>query len=408
MTPGPVDLDGGRQSPLSTVLALVPAALVMLTVAIIQLETRSGAGGYDAIADWVIVNAALDGLNLGDPIVDMAARYGVDLPALEGQADATHPRTPGGLLLLAWLAALDVGMAYPVMLSINVVATLALLWWVCRSFDIRPVDALLAAVFIVASGFMYGALEFGAISPLIALLVFAYWRSLAIGRRGALGGIAVGVAAALKVFPVLFLAAAARQRRWATAAWSAGAVLVLSLTAFAIFDLGSLASTISQLSLASEQWVPFGGNLSIGGLLTALGVQSTVAVGIAAVLGLTWVSLNWQRMRGVDATMALISVAILVSWPMVWGHYMIIATPALAVFWRSGGVAARRLVSIWLVAWVVIPALILWTEGPPMAEQVALAALQLLLVAAVHTLRGGAVIPNGRGRRRLPEGDRSP
>ena len=66
--------------------------------------------------------------------------------------------------------------------------------------------------------------------PVAGVFAFATLGLLAIDRgRDRIGGVLLGLAAAVKVFPALLIAWALWKRRWAAAAWGAGAAAVLFL-----------------------------------------------------------------------------------------------------------------------------------------------------------------------------------
>ena len=66
--------------------------------------------------------------------------------------------------------------------------------------------------------------------PVVGVFAFATLGLLAIDRgRDRVGGVLLGLAAAVKVFPALLIAWALWKRRWAAAAWGAGAAAVLFL-----------------------------------------------------------------------------------------------------------------------------------------------------------------------------------
>ncbi|HEU4394831.1 MAG TPA: glycosyltransferase family 87 protein [Planctomycetota bacterium] len=76
--------------------------------------------------------------------------------------------------------------------------------------------------------FLAGALGGG--FPVVGVFAFATLGLLAIDRgRDRIGGVLLGLAAAVKIFPALLIAWALWKRRWAAAAWGAGAAAVLFL-----------------------------------------------------------------------------------------------------------------------------------------------------------------------------------
>jgi hypothetical protein len=259
--------------------------------------------------------------------------------------------------------------------------------WVGLAFRLSEKEVVIGSLLVVASGYMYGALEFGAISAFVALLVFAYWQSLRHVGIEVGGGLALGLAISLKIFPAIFLVVAVVRRSRKAMAWALGSAFTLGVVGLLWFDGTSSSGFLETLSLASQQWIPFVGNISLAGVLSSAGLAPGPAAAVALSCGVLWVSLSWRKGDHLDRAMTILTVAVLVTWPVVWGHYMFLGVAAAGYLWKSGQTAARYLAATWLVAWVVRPAVLLSIEVAPALSQVSALAIQLLLVAAVHVTR---------------------
>jgi alpha-1,2-mannosyltransferase len=165
---------------------------------------------------------------------------------------------------------------------------------------------------------------------ILALLVAA---SLDLARqRDARAGIWLGIATALKVFPVLLLAFVAYRGRWRAAATGAGLAIALSLLALSpLGATGALASAQDWLAQSSAgSWVLVRRNQSLTGVLGRLGAPHAWV--LVADLGLIGAAALALRHPSPDHDLAhdlgiVTLVAVLVS-PLAWIHYFFLAFPA--------------------------------------------------------------------------------
>ncbi|TCP56098.1 alpha-1,2-mannosyltransferase [Tamaricihabitans halophyticus] len=167
------------------------------------------------------------------------------------------------------------------------------------------------------------------------------------GRR--YGGMLIGVAAAVKLTPLIFVVHLLVVRRWADAARAVGTFLGLQLLAF-LFVPGQ----------AAEYWTELGGDLelvdtgdwifnqSLEGTMLRLTAEAhwsaPVALGIGAVLAIPAVWLvRWFSTRGDQVSALLVTgfLGLLVS-PISWTHHWVWAVPLLVMLlarahWRTAG-----------------------------------------------------------------------
>ena len=181
-------------------------------------------------------------------------------------------------------------------------------------------------------------IRLGQVSVVIGALLVLGWRQL---RRGedARAGVAIGIAAGLKLFPlVLLVSLAVRRRRAFTAAAvtvSAAAVLV---TLFVGADAWAEYAAAARLIARSFEAAP--NNLSIVVRLAALFPRALVPL-LHAAAAITAVSLTLALTRGaqgLDARLRLfdvefasfVTLALLLS-PVAWHHYAFMLALPIAV-----------------------------------------------------------------------------
>lgn len=290
----------------------------------------------DVIADWVAAKSAIDGKDPYREAAALAARYGPGLrpPTLGDRG--VHFRPPGSLVLLAPITLLDAGDVFDVVVFLNAGLVIVLAMLIGR---LLGVDVRLALLVAPMGALMLPIVEtfnWGSQSLLIAVLLVATW--LSVRRHDSLvGGALLGVACALKLYPLLLVVPLFGHGR-RRAAWTAlGSFAALQLAAVALFRGVSLGRALDAMSDAGRVWGSFRGNSSLAGVLARMalpwGVATVVALGVGALL--LWV--GWKRLRGFEDRFAFtLLVATLVS-PLSWLHYdvAIIAVAAWCAARRS-------------------------------------------------------------------------
>ncbi|EWC59714.1 putative conserved integral membrane protein [Actinokineospora spheciospongiae] len=210
------------------------------------------------------------------------------------------------------------------------------------------------------------------------LLVFAgafalepVWRTLALGQvnlvlaalvavdvlvlRGRpAGGVLIGLAAAVKLTPLIFVAHLALTGRWADAGRAAGTFVLLNLAAWALLpgDTGAFwgQALLDGNDATTNSWI---GNQSINGLvqrLTGEGHWAMAAWAVAGALCLAVGALVVTRLakRGdqVGALLVTAFAGLLVS-PVSWTHHWVWVVPLVG--WLIG-----RGRPLWVVAVAVV------------------------------------------------------
>jgi len=272
----------------------------------------------------------------------------------------TYP--PAAALLFVPLAAVPEGFAWGVLGAVSVLA-LALTIRICARDSARWSGWGVVAVSTVAAiAFepVWKTLFLGQVNlVLTALIVVDVLVLCAPGRSSRWGGVLVGVAAAVKLTPLIFAAHLLITGRWRDAVRAFGTFAVLQALMFALIP-GDVAKYWTEAvsdpeRVGSVHWIF---NQSMNGLVTRLsggaGWAMPVAIAVAAVLAVpaVWLVVRYYR-RG-EALAALLvtaSFGLLLS-PVSWSHHWVWAVPLVVLlltrgaYWRAAVVAAFFVVAV--------------------------------------------------------------
>ena len=334
---------------------------------------------FDLRADRLTALAALDEADPYVPLSELTDRYDSDL----GWAHV-HPRTPGALVLQAPLALVPESGLRLVSVAMTAGAVVGTAVIGMRLRPSRPAVVAAVAMLFGVTSVAVESVSVGAQSSLVALLLaFAWWRIRA--GEDAAGGVAVGAAITLKVFPWLILVLLLGKRR-RTAAWAVGSVTALNGLGllFPGVGLGGALEAVSSANLSESaelngslirllgEWIPAGA-LTVG--LAVVGMVVVTAI----------VRAPWEMDR---QWFAVLAVSLAVS-PLIWRHYALVLIPAAVWMVLRGGVAGRAvaagsavllflpypLVTVWLVVptcvAVVIGTMLAGSQGrrfPPVQQ----------------------------------------
>jgi alpha-1,2-mannosyltransferase len=202
------------------------------------------------------------------------------------------------------------------------------------------------------------------------LLVLAFHAHLR--GRPRLGGVALGLAMAVKLTPLAVLAYLAWRRDWRLVAWSAATVVgVLALTlllgwytrwpeylAFMppigrgtpLVDNQSVNGVVLRVLNPANSGQPIG-PLPLPVLLTWYALEGTLAIAVAATLR------RYRASLGIEAwySFALLLVALPLLEPFAWDHHWAVAVPAIVVAGQMirTGVLARGPAVVLVVAYLL-------------------------------------------------------
>lgn len=285
----------------------------------------------------------------------------------------TYP--PFAAIVLAPLGAVPWWLAVAAMLIANAAATpvmfyLALrlrpvCYWLTRADAARL--ALGAAAVAVWLEPAYTTIAFGQVNILITVLVLI---DLTMPDDAALKGVVTGIAAGVKLIPLIFVLYLAATRRMRSAVVATGAFAVTIAIGYAVVpaaseyyysDLTFLRS--SRVAPVSDDW-----NQSLlGAIARNIGREPGLPwLGVVLAVGAVGIALAARAARsGDDATgYGLCAVTGLLVSPISWTHHWVMALPALLVatvaVWRRRRETPRRAV-VW-VAVIAALAAFCWSE----------------------------------------------
>ncbi|WP_109510212.1 glycosyltransferase 87 family protein [Nocardioides speluncae] len=328
------------------------------------------------------------------------------LPLYEGADPATVlPFTypPFAALLFVPLTVLP----WPVLVAVWSAASFAALVLVCRLYGVPgrwlPVGVAVAALALEP---VWSTLTLGQVNLFLLLLVSA---DLLRGADRRWGGVLIGVAAGIKLTPLIFIFFLLLVGRRDMAGRAVGALAGTVAVGFVVLPRDAVEFwTHAVLDPGRVGGVPFARNQSVLALLTRLlGEEPSKPVWllVAGPLALGVLLLARRAWLRDDRPLAvvLVGLAMLLASPISWSHHWVWVVPALVVLARSGW--SRRWVAGGLVAAVFASCCILW---PPSKDDRELAwnpleqlagnaylwvALAALLLLARHRAAVGTASP---------------
>jgi alpha-1,2-mannosyltransferase len=348
----------------------LPAAVLAALTTLAALARRPP----DRLADLHVYVGAVSGLRQHHSLYDFITADG---------APFTYPPFAGLVLLpLAHLPEWPIGIAWT-LAKVAVVAALAVLtarpaqaWFPPAA---RPWLAPGLAAALFASAPVSSDLRFGQVSVVLATLVLA---DLTLPRPARYRGVLTGLAAAVKLTPLIFLPLLwlARSRR--AALTGVAACAAATALAWAVLPGDSLRFWGTEIWRVSRLGhITTGGNQSFNGALLRLGLAGTpralLTLAVAALVGCLALGRGARAARAGDwlsATVVVGAASVVIS-PVSWTHHQVWLVLA-AVLPVRGPTAARVAWPVLVLAVMILPVLAL--PGP-------LGNLRLLLAVAVAT-----------------------
>jgi alpha-1,2-mannosyltransferase len=181
-------------------------------------------------------------------------------------------------------------------------------------------------------------------------------------------GVGVGVAAAVKLTPLLFVAYLLATRRWRAAATALATFVAAAGLGFLFAPADSVAFWFEGTFLAADRISDVAGpsNHSLNGLVARLGAVGLPWLAAAAVLGVVTVALAVRAHRSGDEVLAvtLCGLASAALAPFAWSHHYVWVVP-LAVLLGARAVAGDRWAAAGLVGVLAVTAaLVTAVPGP--------------------------------------------
>ena len=170
------------------------------------------------------------------------------------------------------------------------------------------------------------------------------------GRTRWWHGIGIGIAAGVKLTPLIFIPYLLLIRRYRQAATASGVFAATAALGYAILPGDSGTYWAHGLFLKANRIVFLGtrGNQSLRGILTRLAgsvsagqVPWLAAAVVVAVAGLAAATLLYRARQPVPAMLACALTGLLIS-PLSWDHHWVWVAPGLALLAHLGAAARRR------------------------------------------------------------------
>jgi alpha-1,2-mannosyltransferase len=317
--------------------------------------------------------------------------------------------TPFALLVLSPLSFGPLGLVETGWWMVSAAALVACVALECRAaLDLAPARAwavagLLGGVASLALEPVRSNFDYGQINLLLMVMIVADLTWVRPPRRGLL----IGLAAAIKLTPLVYLFSFVVARQWRDLARGIGAFVIVTAISWVVLPTDSVRYWFHQVTdarrtgalgvVSNQSWngmvhrAPFhGGHLGTAVWLALSAV--TLVVGVACT---RWVI---ERGRGAESVMVLALTELLIS-PVSWTHHWswLVLVPVIAVsLW-----ATRRAVAIALlvVLGLGVAAPYLWIRATPVSY---LASNALVLSGAVAL----AIWAVAEWRHRQPGGTR--
>jgi hypothetical protein len=376
-------------------IGLVGAAVVAAAV-ILPLAARAIAVQTESDTLWANALRALGGsqepfdfaifLEAGDDVLAGRSPYS-EPGTIEGPGDAPYAYPPLLALLLTPISALPEhvgdtflpGVSFSLLLVFATVGALLLLG--VRDWRCYPV-ALLYPVTIEA-------VEYGAIGPVLLVLVACLWR---FRDRAWLAGGVGGLAVVLKGFLWPLFLWLALTRRLRTAGLAVAAAVALALVSWAVIAFRGLGDYPDLLRTLVD--VEAENSYSAFAVFRTIGVPEAVANALVIVAGAALLALAWRAaengtpLERDQRSLTLTIAAALVLTPILWLHYLVLLLVPI-------GLARPRLSLLWFVPLVLtLFEWLDWYRGWPRGDGEALVSVTVVVAvvlvgALTRTRRAG-------------------
>ena len=291
------------------------------------------------------------------------------------------------------MTVIDADAAYPVLAGLGAFAVLVAAILVVPKFGWPNFLVEVGSIVMISTGAYLSSVEFGTQSTIVMMLVAVGW--VANRRADSFGGgMALGLAMTLKLFPALLLVPFVMKGR-IRAASSAVLVLVgLNVAGLVILGLNA-ADAYRSLSVASATWMGFSANGSLAmPLVRVLNVPPELT-GVVVVLLAGFTAFAVARLATFEMAVAITVVLSILGSPLAWPHYDVLAFVVIGTLFALNRRVANQspIVDVLLGAWVLLqmfmPAIhgALRTDSFTPYGTMSLAGKVILLVAGLLLVR---------------------
>ena len=313
--------------------------------------------GWHLGADSAVYRAGALTLVHGDPLYTRDV-----LTALPDWVRLPFTYTPAAAPLFLPLALVPSGLVWGVIAVLSVVALMVVITVVSsspgRSLAWWALPAGTAAALALEP--VWKTLFLGQIN--LILMAFVVLDVLVVSARGSRwAGVLIGVAAAIKLTPLIFVPHLFFTGRWKDGLRALGTFVALEAVMFAVIPVDAMRfwrdSATDPSRVGSVHWIF---NQSLNGLVNRASQLApwslAVAVGVAAVLAVpsVWLVVRLHR-RGEDAAALLVTAfyGLLLS-PVSWSHHWVWAMPLITLLLVKGKRWAAAAVTLLFVSQIVM------------------------------------------------------
>lgn len=288
-------------------------------------------------------------------LVDGRPLYEFGFPAIDGTLTFAYP--PFAAIVLSPLAIFDIPTTVVLFTQISLLALAAAVWWL---------------VLPMVNKYRWNALYVWALAVPVAFALKPVWLTVGIGQinlvllllvltdfvllynKSRFAGIGIGLAAAIKLTPLLFIVYLVTTRRWRATLTAAGTAVAATAVGFIVLPSASwyyfseLVFNIKSISNMGRS-----PNQSLAGVVarvTGEAVAPTLPWLALAVPVLVFAMWRARRLygRGADlAGFAVVGLTTCLVSPISWSHHLVWVVLALAVLVNA---AAQR-PGIWRYGW---------------------------------------------------------
>lgn len=251
------------------------------------------------------------------PDLQFDRSYAVQMSDGINPYQGTTPRPPSALVLQWPLVAVPAGQIRLVVRLLASVSTTILAWAVVRLARLKPKWLPVVAASILASTPGTVAVESGNLAPVVAALVSLAWLGLT-------PSLMIGVSAALRVYPVVFV-----PKAWAACVW----VAALNLIGWAVIGLGP-SEVVGNLSSMARAMLEHPGNQSLAATLHQYAGVPAFAATIAGFAAVMVGAVQAWRITGDGGWAAAAPWAVLAP-AIAWQSYQLLLVPAVAWITRQ-------------------------------------------------------------------------
>lgn len=367
-------------------------ALIVVAIAVL-LSSATVAFGFDPLDadikyDWLVTREALrPGGDAYRDVLEMAHDEGVSVAVHAGDGVETltgHPRPPGTIVLQLPLVAVPYDFLFATSVFVASIALGVVVFLVDRRRN--PRVALVSAGALVVSAPLWVNYRFAGQAAIVAVLALAGWTLLR-DRDGVFGGVLIGLASVLKLFPALLIIPLLLTKRWRASLSLVGTGLTLNLIGLSLPGV-SAGRALHELASATATWVGVPANGSLVRPLMAMGLPAAFAQVAALGIVLLLVGVLARQGKATAWRAAMLpfpwfAIGLLVI-PLSWISYDLAVAPALILMVISADRRSHLLGLFGLGLWLAPIAV--WPNGVVLYGPFSLLVRVLVVVASFHAL----------------------